>query len=231
MVEAQIRNPAHGNFATERQKFSEKLSDEEMGNLLASIGNSEAKALTLLVLADGCILPDKAIQTKLSKLQGPSPAWRPVSKYCETTLAPIGLVAKEYIEPEGNLWGYQITDYGKRIGIPLAGLLLDFSSKYNPALYDLFGRTQSVSKEESRDASTGAIKFKKRSPMTRLSLFWELLTAELPVRQLDLASQVAHPSMMGHHLMDLGRNGVIQYESMESSKPIAYFRLSDVKPE
>ncbi len=228
-----LRN--NGDQILERQSATEKISDEELGNLLAALGNNEAKTLTFLTLSDGNIATASGLASKISRFQGSLPAWNPhkstLFTYCESSLTPIGLVAKEFIDDKANAWGYQITDYGRRLGIPLAGLLLDFSREHKEALYHFFGRTQSVTQESELDVGSKTIQVKKRSPRERLRIFWDLLTSKLPVREVDLGSHLKESSAIGHHLDDLDRFGIIQYDSIEPNKPIAYFQVLSERPE
>ena len=129
------------------------MPNEELDNLLAAIGNNEAKAVTLLVMRTGTIYSQRDLHQAVIHAQGKSIGWRMRKRspfgYCEDSLSPIGLVTKEVIDELGTTFGYARTEYGEQVGVPLAGLLLDFSRRHpeNVSLYRLFWSTASSSKD------------------------------------------------------------------------------------
>ena len=76
--------------------------------------------------------------------------------YCKQSLAPIGLVTREILNPDLSTYGFQITDYGKSVGIPFCGLILDWSAKHNTYLGALWGQTSSSSPVKQTDGTTAA---------------------------------------------------------------------------
>jgi hypothetical protein len=105
----------------------EKISDEELGNLISSLGNNEAKALTLAIMKKNIVYSASDLRHALIDIQGKPPAWqiggRTAFDYCIWSLAPIGLVAREVQDPGKDTYGYVKTRYGEQMGDSLSGLL------------------------------------------------------------------------------------------------------------
>lgn len=220
----------------EAPKPNERLTDEQMGNLLAAFGNNESKAATLLLMRPETIYTMYDIHKTFMSSQGENPGWKinwngPFS-YCRNSLAPIGLVARETIDETLEAYGYVITNYGEKIGKPLAGLLLDFSQKYpDISLADLFGGTAS---RYSGDEDTGnKDEHKKRSPLTRYRIYYELTTAtSFPMQTERLAEAVREDSkIVGGHLGKIGERGIIDYDSTEPTKPVSSYSLRPDHPD
>lgn len=222
----------------EAPKTREKLSDEEMGNLLSAVGNHEAKALTLILMRNGNIYTGGDLYREALNAQGQNKGWimskRIPFNYCSYTLAPIGLVAKETLNPDLSIYGYQITEKGRGLGIPLAGLLLDFSERHNIPLNLLFGATGSPSELDTVQTEEGDdIEFRKRAPSTTLRMFYELLTSELPIREKDLGAGMGEDfaTVLLGHLVRLSKLGLIQYDAIKKNRHFSSYRLSAVIPE
>lgn len=233
MTTAEVR-PDQKEYAvgpnTEQER--EKIPDEEMANLLAAIGNSEAKAVTLLAMKPGLIYSTPGLHKAFVEMQGENPEWVPNGKtpfdWCESSLAPIGLVAFEIVDRWKNTYGYEITDYGAEIGQPLAALLLDFSKNHpNHSLFRLFGSTQS----KAQAVEISGVDFKKRSPQTRLQIYRQLLKSRLPLRYTDLNRQLGftEPGVLNEHLFELNYSGIIYYNSVRRESGIM-FRLRPDRP-
>ncbi len=210
------------------------LSDEELGNLLAAVGNNEAKANTLLGMSRGEIYTAGQLQELFRKSQGRfvgwSISWGLPFTYCQFSLAPIGLVARE-IADESGTFGYQITDFGRSIGLPMAALMLDFSRRYpEKSLSQLFGLTQSHSELSESDSG---VEFKKRSPLLRFKIFWELATGSLPMRQIDLMNKIGEDDQAAvrAHLEHLSEDDLVIYKSVRRASSFARFQLTQLPPE
>lgn len=186
-----------------------ELSLEELGNLLSAVGNNEAKAVTLLVMRSGVIYTRPDLFRTVVETQGSLPGWvfnmsLPFD-YCEYSLAPIGFVTKEVLDPNLGTYGYIKTDRGEKLGMPLVGLLLKFSQKYpGHALVDFFASTvSSTSKSQEIATVTGeTTEFRKRSPVFNLKIFRGLISApDLPIREADLMQRIgeSHHSIVGEH--------------------------------
>lgn len=216
-------------------KLNEKLTDEQMGNLLAAFGNNESKATTLLFMKPGVIYTMRDLHTTLMSAQGENPGWEinyagPFG-YCRQSFAPIGLVAKEVVDENIGTYGYMITNYGEKIGKPLAGLLLEFSRRYpDNSLADLFGGT--ASKYSKGGDAENEDEHKKRSPLTRYKLFYELATtANFPIQTGRLAEQVGENSkIIGSHLRKISEKRIINYDSTEPAKPVSSYSLRHGHP-
>ena len=197
----------------------ERLSDDELGNLLAAIGNHENKALLSVAMRPDVAYSRSDLQSLFNNIQGAEPIWRvsdsiPFS-YCLHSLAPIGLVAKEIIDTERGTIGFMKTGYGGTTGDALAGHLLDYSLKHpSVSLQELFGRTSTSSAEGVR------------SPVGRIAIFGELLTQELPVRVSDLQGKDDY-SIISAHVHSLARDGLLELENRSFSDPIMIFGLGN----
>ena len=212
----------------DRLPSEERMSDEELGNLLAAFGNHEAKALTLALMRPGRIYGRPDLKRILIESQGKQVMWNMNAvlpfDYCQKSLVPIGLVAKEYLDQEKGVYGYEITDYGQEIGIPLAGHLLDFSLRHKDvSLIKLFGSTHSVSKQKDM----GSVSYKKRSPLARFKILGEIITRELPVRIRDLERELdSSHQEVGRHLENLSRAGFLEFESIAAGNPYSFYKLA-----
>lgn len=196
----------------EQHKPRERLSDEETGNYLSFLGNHEAKAITLIVMGNGNVFDKGNLHREVLNAQGNNKGWRMDRgipfQYCSHDFVSIGLVKEA-------LSGYAITDDGKKLGIPLAGLLLDFSERHNIPLSLLFGITLSGSKSKTIQTKEGKdIEFRKRSPSTTLKILYELLTSpNLPIRMANLEKRMRENTLddVIAHLARLSKLGLIQY--------------------
>lgn len=217
----------------------ERLTDEEMGNLISAFGNSEAKAITLLAMRDGRIYTRGDLHRAVLSAQGET-GWRIGTTvpfdYCSHSLAPIGLVVRGIVNPDvpDSPWGYQLTDYGKSKGTPLCGLLLDWSRKHNISLFQLFRNTLSTSplKEMLETKEGEGIEFRKRAPITILKILYEVVTSpNLPVRQVDIADRISEDHITaGRHIVHLSRRGLIQYQSTEANTPFSAYKITPTPP-
>lgn len=213
----------------EQNKPREKLSDEQMGNLLSSVGNSEAKAITLILMGNGNVYDGASLHKEILYAQRKRKTWDISSTslfdYCSKTFSRIGgLVEMRIMNPDLSAYGYAITDKGKYLGIPLAGLLLDFSERHNVSMELFLGATKSLSQKRIVQTGEGEeIEFKKRAPLTTLKIFRELLAEpNLPIKEKDLAErigEVAFPRSLLRHLRRLSTLGIIEYETIEANKP------------
>lgn len=234
-----MTNPSErGAFVQNQEILSQKEKiDDDMGNLLAAIGNNEAKAVTLLVMNGLTLYTPSEIHTAFMRSQGKNPGWNTDKNlqfdYCARSLAPIGLVTYEIMDVgnDRQTHAYMITPYGNDIGKPLAALLLDFSRRYPMfSLNDFFGNTASNSK--SKDGESDGTRIKRRSPQERLEIFWELATVNLPIRQTDLAKRTKNEeNSIAYHLVTLLHKNIISYESIEQGKSFSYYRLNPDAPQ
>ena len=224
-------SPEAGQVRRQEVEFP-KDPEKRMGALLAAIGNSESKAMTLLLMQPGVVYPRYELHRAFMTAQGQSPEWRTSRllqfNYCKDSLEPIGLVAKEIINPDLSTYGYEITDFGREVGVPLAGLLLDFSNRHDISLQDIFGATTST--------SPGLPEEKKRAPATRLKILRELVKAKgLFFRAADIVKAIGLDSRASsrgavEQIVQLQRKGIINYTSREASRPFAIYYLNQQHP-
>ncbi|MBI2613231.1 MAG: hypothetical protein HYW62_00445 [Candidatus Levybacteria bacterium] len=214
----------------------ERLSDEQLGNLISAVGNLEGKAITLLLMEQGRIYSKGNLYHKFMGAQEERIGWKPDRaipfQYCQFSLLPIGLVALGEKDHDLKTWGYGVTPYGEEEGIPLAGLLLDFSEKHPEfSLSQVFGSTNSPSQPKNIQTPEGETEFKSRSPILRLKIFRKLIAAKLPIRESDLASTIGeNAGMIGRHLALLADSHIISYESIRKDQPQSFYALSSEKP-
>lgn len=215
----------------------QRISTEELGNLLAAFGNSESKANTLRVMRPGMIYTRRDLHVAFISSQGRNTGWRTARDttfdYCEDDLFPVGAVAQDVIDEFTNTFGYIKTKYGEQVGDPLAGFLLDYSKRYpDSALHDIFGGTNSRSSSVEIPARLGIIDYRRRSPILRLKILSELVTSGYPVRVVDLANHLGENSMLcAHHLSRMERYAAVQYDSTKEGKPFSYFSVSALRPD
>ena len=211
----------------------ERITDERLGNILAYAGNHEAKALTLLGMRMGIIYTSSFLDRMMLEFQGGKPGWKSARgnlfKYCMHSFAPIGLVVSEVIDKDTNTWGYIKTGKGQRT-TALLGSLLNFSLEFQDiSLEDVLGETSSpVESTLNQDEE-----FKKRSPLTRLRILFEIATrGQLPIRETDLLEAIneIHARGIAAHLEQLRDKGIILYDSKKAGEPVAFYKLSPLRP-
>jgi hypothetical protein len=220
------------------KESGEMFTDEEVGNLIASLGNHEAKALTLLSMKPGVAYSQTSLHHNAMEIQGGGVGWNmsngvPFS-YCTNSLAPIGLVAKELVDESKEIYGYVKTAYGQVVGDSLAGHLLSLSERHpNCSLIEMFGSTNSTSRAGRVDSSMGGVDFKNRAPNRRIEIYNALLTIELPARTTDLIDVLGGQDVWGaphSHLHNLSESGLIQFTRREVDKSFTTFKLADDLP-
>lgn len=213
------------------------FQENEIGNLLASVGNHEAKGVFLVAMDPHTIYDRPSAHRLFIDVQRPYVSWRMnVSgsfQYLQHSLEPIGLVAKEVLNPDLSSYGYIKTEYGQNVGDPFVGALISFLERHEDvSLRQLFGSTaSSFFKRDNSSVSEDVLRDKVRSPLNRFRIFWELLTQKLPIKTHELALSLGViPSLINKHLSMLGRDDVIAYDAVESEAPVSFFRLSPERP-
>lgn len=210
----------------EKLPVRERLSGNQLGNLISAMGNNEVKALTLAVMRPNTPYSSGELHKALVETQGPYVKWkmghRVPFEYAQYSLILAGLVNIE----DGEIIK---TEYGERVGDPAAGLLLDFSSRYPEyALFDFFGGTPSKSRS-SEEQEPRSEEFKNRAPVVRKNILWELGTATLPIRVSDAVERLnTEESVIRRHLEELTRKNVIQFEQGHANyKPAVKYMATD----
>ena len=160
----------------------------EAVDLLASLGNHEGKSLVLLYLdSHPGYHTSSQMGTGFNKFLGTEAPWHTDPSvpfgYCENSLDPTGQVVREEVEGlRGPTPAYAISQTGHEIGVPLAGLLLDWGLRYpDISVQQIFGQTSSRNSDS-------------RAPQHRSEVLMELLTANTPnVANTDMV-HVSHSS-------------------------------------
>lgn len=208
------------------------LSEQEIGNLLAAVGNHEAKALLLPSMRPGEIYTPPSLRELMTHKQGPNLVW-PMHTiprdYCELSFGPIGLVTKQVLNSDLSTYGYIKTDSGAVYGDALAGHMLVLSEQ-NPhiSLAQLLGTTQAPRPENEKQLQGNS----RRSPLRRFRMFWELVTtSSLPMNEARLAEALNEdPGYLGSHLRQLKRFGFINYDSHATNHGFSGYALADGAP-
>lgn len=198
------------------------LSQERLAGLISAGGNNELKALALTFMGFGTVYTDFGLRQHFAEAGVQIPKSQLFS-YCKASFAPIGFIAKEVVDPTSNVYGYMLTEYGRDVGIPLAGLLLKWSVDHpNFNLYQVFGRTGSPVQE-----SEGNELDKKRSALTRLKILREIATnLGNPLRQADIVTTISGDQVLvSKHLQNMARLGLISYESKRQGEPFSFYQL------
>lgn len=212
----------------------ERISDEEIGDLISAIGNSEAKAITLGLMQSSTLYSMQDANLMVSAAQGQFKGWKQGTStpfdYMSHAFAPVGLVAQEVtISNELETVGFVKTLKGENYGDVLAGLLLDFSLRHPEiSLGDLFG---SMSSKYLRVDATNTDQ-RNRAPILRFKIFWELVSQPGLITETSVSRQVQKPpSIVRPHLVDLAEKGVIAYSSQDISKPFSLYSLYPLHPD
>ena len=223
---------------TQSPERREPLSYEQLGNLISTF-NHEAKALTLLLMNTGSVYSRSDLFKRFIEIQGKPVAWvcnhSRLFSYCIESLAPIGLVAKEYIGEDFYTYGFAKTKFGDKLGVPFAGLMLDFSDRHSTlSLITIFSNTQTNAlSSKTIEIPEGSTDYKKRAPITTYNILQRLLTQTLPIRQKDLMDQLPEEkshSVVSHHLNRLKKNDIITYHSyayyqaIDPTRPLAHYQ-------
>lgn len=189
----------------ESAHIPENLSDERLGDLLSGIGNHEGKALLLLAMdkasPDEVYFAQGELHSLITNLPGAdnfdNRSRRNQVEWCQKSMSPADLVIKADYSPTR----YALTQDGRRLGKPLAVLLLDFSDRFDTALLDIFGWS---------NTSTAS-----RSPLNRLKLIREILVSPDMPSLIALKQRTGMFSNLETHLHALSRKGLVEYQSWD----------------
>ena len=221
------------SIGIEAPRPPERLSDEQMGNLLSAVGNHEAKAITLLLMKDGNAHGMRMLHKEFLDSQGAGRVWEVNPsvpyKYSSDSFLQNDLVTEEAMLTVPPSYGYKITDSGKEIAVPLSGLMLDFSDRHNIPLSEILGPTRSGSLEQTTQTEEGKeVRFKKRAPLTTLKLIKELLkTSSFPLREADIVKLTGEEKdAILSGLTRLSKLNLIQFTSKKVNVPFVSYKLS-----
>ncbi len=183
---------------------SEFLNDQQLSTLIGGIGNNEGKALLLVAMATGgsayTSRPLHGLITGLPGMDSVEAGSIYTQKgWCQSSIGPAGLV-----ENHGSD-GTQVTSLGLRLGVPLAGLLLNHADKYDVPLVELFGETRSSSEVPSQ--------------FIRLRIMEELLThpGGMQLGDLVTSTYASNQVVIEKQLRKLANADLITYDDWDSA--------------
>lgn len=217
MAIVERQRPFTGSFFF-KEKAAIKLSDEETGRYLGAVGNHEAKALTIVLMHPRRVYRPRELQQTLLELQGDKISWeihnKTVYLYFINSFLPAEFVSISYERNQNRFFAFELTEYGRKLGVPLAGHLLDFSLRHKDhALQDFLGATNSSGE--------------KHAPTTRLQILRELAGARgRKLREADIAKALGEEyGYIGTHLRSLNNHSVLTYEVPSPGEPISLYRF------
>jgi DNA-binding PadR family transcriptional regulator len=183
--------------------------EERLAAVLAGFANSEAKAITLLLLRKGPKDQSELWRDFIGVTDG---RWRlghsTPKAYCHWSLVPIGMVAEELFLSMGALeWtvGYTVTEAGKHYGQPIAAFLLRKAIEYGHSFYPVFGPTNSPGTS--------------RIPLRRAKILEAIVRSSNALRTTDFEDLVSlKKHVVGGHLRALDKAGLIRYTSIDTEK-------------
>lgn len=215
-------------------KERERMSEKELGSLLAAVGNHEGKALLLSSMLPGNIYFSSDLDRLMRIKQGEHEAWKISTKtpfdQCTNSFLPAKLVEVGLQGKDLRTYGYEKNVYGEEIGTALAGHILSFSERYPDfSLVHFFGSSHSNSKPSLIETSQGVMEYKQRSPIAHYRVFRALLR-NAAMRETDLIRQLGtNDRFIAHHLERLTQHGIVLYESTRRDESIAHFKVEKEK--
>lgn len=236
-----MRGEQLGRAPKEVEKRREPLSNAELGGLLAGIGNHEGKSLLLASMHPDT--PYTSTQVHNLTSRDGVKYWNHAVpfEWCGRSLAPIGMVTKEIIDPQKGIVGYEISEKGKELGVALAGHLLAFSERHpEVSLSDLLGASHTPIKDTDENDEHKAKYNKNRAPITRFRMYLEIVTADLPIRKDDLVNALRdnYPgeydstglkTMASKHLDNLATAGLVTYKKVDVDHPYVKYKRTAEK--
>mgnify|MGYP001608145838 FL=1 len=211
-----IENPAERAISERHSRKEEPPFPEDPNKRLESVLSSVnvgPKAATLLLLPYGSyISPADLVRNFRPIMAGTGmehTSFITAPNYCGASLVPIGLVAKEYtMDYFGRdiLVGYELTDAGKRYGIPASALALFFERQHQTSLYPILGQIGTRYPEQHRGPYSRAM------ILTLLSKRGGRLREADICQELGISLAVAHKTFLA-----LVRAGVVTYESVNKN--------------
>lgn len=194
-------------------------TEQRLGDVLAAIGNHEAKALTFLAMREDVAYGVTAIYRRFLEIQGPQPAWTGVvtvaQKYVVHSFAPIGLVARQ--RNEGGFLRHVRHDPDGS-ATALAGFLLSWTEKHPAALTHVFGST----------ATNGFASSEDRPPIRRLRLLQVLAELGPDPHTRELAELAGVNEMTaGQALVAFDRAGLLTYRSAATYDMRTVFQVGE----
>ncbi len=206
-------------------------SPERVINLICSVGNSEAKCVTLLAMEKATLYTLHTLHKATIAIPGVESGWQQSRgtpfKHCELSLSIYGLVVKDYFDENQDSYGYKKTPFALSYGDAFSGHMLAFSEKYGIALQDLWGKTASPSPQKLPAVEdTDAEKLKKRSPMVRLKIYKALTHLTLPATEDDIAKAIGETEkVVANHLYEMARYKIISFQPKKIGATFTWFQI------
>ncbi len=188
----------------ERKEFPS--DPEERLDCLSNVVNTEFKTLTLLALGDQP-MHGGDIRRTLRNIVGEGaslPSITTFNGYCDRTLFPIGIVAKDEYKGDGSV-GYVLTEGGRKYGFPVAAFALDWAIQNNRSLYTALGRT--ISSKEST------------SPLNRIKILEALDGGTISETELVRKTSVPRTPVLGH-IRTLDSEGFVEFIKGDENVPV-----------
>lgn len=231
---------AVGGARKEVAATPEKMPNGKLGDLLASVGNSEMKAIVL-----GIMQPDEAythsrLSAEFHRKHGGQPDLLNIHSmnligYCANSLEPAGLVdsSEEPTEATIGKKAYRKTSEGEKNGDALAGHLLAFSERYpDIPLQSIFGPSRTpgnavVTVEKQADGSI--TEYIKRSPLKNYHILKALVERDEPASTTELIEDIGE-EVRAQKWRSLNEAGLITYKTVGAKKAIAQYTVNEDRP-
>ncbi|MGQ0629966.1 MAG: hypothetical protein ACT4P1_02925 [Sporichthyaceae bacterium] len=195
------------------------ISETRLGELLAAIGNHEAKALTFLAMDDDVPYGVTSIYRRFIEIQGSPPAFAGqvtvAQKYLVHSFAPIGLVARQ--RNEGGFIRH-VRDDPDGVATALAGFLLAATAHLDVSLQRIFGKTSAKEGTE-------------RSPIRRYRILNALAQTSADIHPAALSVAASVPEMpTSLALRSFADNGLLSFETSATYEMRTTYRVTRPVP-
>jgi hypothetical protein len=188
--------------------------------LIAAVGNIEAKAMTYAFLPDDEYISPSGVRKRLESMQGELPRVTEPSvygNYCGGDFVAIGLVARAYHELYGWVRYQRITD---ERALAISGLM----SATSLEMPDDVGLRQVWSSTSIPLLISGDQKAIQRGPEGRLKIFRALADTNELLSGATIDAGIG-TTARSEHLVELGRLGIVNYESIDSTNYDSIIRI------
>lgn len=198
------------------------ITEARLGDLLAAIGNHEAKALFFLAMEDEVPYGVTSSHRRFLEMQGSPPAFvgqvSTAQKYLLYSFYPIGLVVRQRTE-SGLL--RHVRDDPNGTATALAGFLLSATLEQEISLQRLFGKT-------AAGGPTGA---PERSPIRRFRILRALAATTGDTYTTAIAQQAGVREMPTFNALTVyATHGLLSYESSATYEMKTTYRVAQPIP-
>lgn len=200
---------------------TEPMPEAQLGDMLAAVGNHEAKALLFAMMADdGTAQSGLDLRRQFMTSQGERPVWRishsSPGNYMRHSFLQAGLISPHESAEESVGEVYGKTEQGRELGNALVGHLLHFSERYGISLQNVFGQTNSTGQE--------------KPPIVNYSLYKELLSRDEPASASELV-EILGRKLPADKLALLAQDGMITYKAREAGRAFIHYAVREDRPE